>query len=78
VDVCSSLRCSAQSGHAQNSPHVHPEPAIDAIILMGGISGKSGTWWDGVEDDDGEVRIGGKDGPGAEPCWLAGMYLRRL
>ncbi|KAI0932830.1 hypothetical protein AcV7_000177 [Taiwanofungus camphoratus] len=66
-DTCSAPRCSTHPGQEHCKPQQHPEPASDAIVLSGGMSGNVG---DGEAPSDADVRellygyrIGGRSGP---------------
>ena len=56
----SAPRCSAQSGHAHRSPHVHPEPASRVSALNGGIKVRAAPPPAGACEDG--YRWGGENG----------------
>jgi hypothetical protein len=43
VKAFSGPRCSKHPGQPQRRPHVQPEPAMEAMVLRGGMTGKSST-----------------------------------
>lgn len=66
VATCPGPRCSTHPGQAQRRPQVHPDPAIDEIVLIGGITGNSGIGLlrAGMYGKSSVMRRGGRFGPG--------------
>ena len=67
--ACVGPRCSTHPGHEHWTPHVHPDPASDVIVLIGGMNPKSGTWLGRIGDDMLGVRIGGSSRIGEVLLW---------
>lgn len=62
--ACVFPRCSTHPGHEHWKPQVHPEPAREFILLIGGIEGKSGIGVDLCRGRLAEYNIGARSGPG--------------
>ena len=70
-------RCSTHPGHEHLTPHVHPEPASDVIVLIGGMNPKSGTWLGRIGDNSLEVWIGGSSRTGEVLHWWLSWHFDR-